>query len=61
MLRPARGRPLIPGLELVSGQLRATLEGHGLQEVPVEPGALFDPTFHEAIMAQASDDTRKAR
>ena len=47
---------LIAGLELVSGQLRATLEGHGLQEVPVEPGALFDPTFHEAIMAQASDE-----
>ena len=47
---------LIAGLELVAGQLRATLEGHGLQEVPVEPGALFDPNIHEAILAQPSDE-----
>jgi molecular chaperone GrpE len=47
---------LIAGLELVAGQLRATLEGHGLQEVPVEPGTLFDPTIHEAVMAQASEE-----
>ncbi len=47
---------LIAGLELVAGQLRATLEGHGLQEVPVEPGALFDPTIHEAVMTQASEE-----
>lgn len=47
---------LIAGLELVAGQLRATLEGHGLQEVPVEPGALFDPTIHEAVLAQPSEE-----
>jgi molecular chaperone GrpE len=47
---------LIAGLELVAGQLRATLEGHGLQEVPVDPGALFDPTIHEAVMTQASEE-----
>jgi molecular chaperone GrpE len=47
---------LIAGLELVAGQLRATLEGHGLQEVPVEPGSLFDPNIHEAIMAQPSEE-----
>jgi molecular chaperone GrpE len=47
---------LIAGLELVAGQLRATLEGHGLQEVPVEPGALFDPNIHEAVLAQPSDE-----
>jgi len=46
---------LIAGLELVAGQLRSTLEGHGLQEVPVEPGVLFDPNIHEAILAQPSD------
>ena len=33
---------LIAGLELVAGQLRGTLEGHGLEEVPVETGTHFD-------------------
>jgi len=47
---------LIAGLELVAGQLRATLEGHGLDEVPVAPGTLFDPNLHEAVLTQASSD-----
>jgi molecular chaperone GrpE len=47
---------LIAGLELVAGQLHATLEGHGLDEVPVEPGTLFDPNLHEAVLTQASSD-----
>jgi len=47
---------LIAGLELVAGQLRGTLEGHGLEEVPVEAGTLFDPNIHEAVMTQASED-----
>ena len=47
---------LIAGLELVAGQLRTTLEGHGLEEVPVESGTLFDPTYHEAVLTQASDE-----
>ncbi len=29
---------LIEGVELVAGQLRGVLEGHGLEEVPAEPG-----------------------
>jgi molecular chaperone GrpE len=47
---------LVSGLELVAGQLRRTLEGHGLEEIPVEPGVLFDPTLHEAIMTQPSPE-----
>jgi molecular chaperone GrpE len=47
---------LIKGVELVSGQLRAVLEGHGLDEVPAEPGLPFDPNVHEAVVAQDSDD-----
>ena len=47
---------LIAGLELVAGQLHATLEGHGLDEVPVEAGTLFDPNVHEAVLTQPSDD-----
>jgi molecular chaperone GrpE len=47
---------LIAGLELVAGQLRGTLEGHGLDEVEVEPGTPFDPTVHEAVLTQPSDE-----
>lgn len=47
---------LISGLELVAGQLRTTLEGHGLDEVPVEAGTLFDPNLHEAVLTQASSE-----
>jgi molecular chaperone GrpE len=47
---------LMAGLTLVSGQLRGTLAGHGLEEIEVEPGTTFDPEYHEAIVAQASDE-----
>ena len=47
---------LIKGVELVSGQLRAVLEGHGLDEVPAAPGLPFDPNVHEAVVAQESDE-----
>jgi molecular chaperone GrpE len=47
---------LIAGLELVAGLLRGSLEANGLEEVPVEPGTLFDPNVHEAVLTQASDD-----
>ncbi len=47
---------LLAGLELVAGQMRGTLEGHGLEEIAVEPGVIFDPNLHAAIMTQASPD-----
>jgi len=47
---------LIAGLELVAGQLRGTLEGHGLDEVEVDAGTLFDPNVHEAVLTQPSDE-----
>jgi len=47
---------LIKGVELVAGQLRSVLEGHGLDEVPAEPGLPFDPNVHEAVVAQESDE-----
>jgi len=47
---------LIKGVELVSGQLRSVLESHGLDEVPAAPGLPFDPTVHEAVVAQESDE-----
>jgi molecular chaperone GrpE len=50
------GGPLIEGLERVSGQLRAVLEGHGLDEVPAAPGLAFDPHVHEEVVARRSED-----
>jgi molecular chaperone GrpE len=47
---------LVKGVELVSGHLRAVLEGHGLDQVEAEPGLPFDPNVHEAVVAQASPD-----
>ena len=47
---------LIKGVELVAGQLRGVLEGHGLDQVPAEPGVPFDPNVHEAVVAQDNDD-----
>jgi molecular chaperone GrpE len=47
---------LIKGVELVAGQLRSVLEGHGLDEVPAAPGLPFDPSVHEAVVAQESDE-----
>jgi molecular chaperone GrpE len=47
---------LLAGLDLVAGQLRGTLAGHGLEEIEVEPGSTFDPEYHEAIVAQPSDE-----
>ena len=47
---------LLAGLDLVAGQLRGTLAGHGLEEIEVEPGTMFDPEYHEAIVAQPSEE-----
>jgi len=47
---------LIQGVELVSGQMRAVLSSHGLEELPVEVGEPFDPMIHEAVVMQSSDE-----
>ncbi len=47
---------LLDGLNLVAGQFKAALQGSGLEEVAVEAGTPFDPTFHEAITTQTSDE-----
>jgi molecular chaperone GrpE len=53
--RHEEGR-LLQGVELVAGQLRSVLEGHGLDEVPAAPGLPFDPNVHEAVVAEESDE-----
>lgn len=46
----------LAGIALVADQLHGTLAGHGLEEIEVQPGTTFDPEYHEAIMAQPSDE-----
>ena len=46
---------LVAGLRLVDDQLRNTLTGHGLEELDVQPGTMFDPTLHDAVLTQESD------
>jgi molecular chaperone GrpE len=47
---------LLAGLNLVADQMRGTLAGHGLEAIEVDPGTMFDPEYHEAIVAQPSDE-----
>lgn len=47
---------LLAGLTLVADQFHGTLAGHGLEEIAVEPGTVFDPEYHEAILTQPSSD-----
>lgn len=45
---------LVGGIEMVLGQLKNSLAGHGLKEInPV--GEKFDPNHHEAIASQPSE------
>jgi molecular chaperone GrpE len=47
---------VLAGVERVADQLQGTLAGHGLEQLDVEPGVLFDPTLHEAILVQQTDE-----
>ncbi|HOT22998.1 MAG TPA: nucleotide exchange factor GrpE [Thermoleophilia bacterium] len=47
---------LVGGLQLVAGQLNDVLAAYGLARVPTAVGDPFDPTVHEAVMTQSSDD-----
>lgn len=47
---------LVAGLRLVADQLRGTLAGHGLDELDVGPGTAFDPSLHEAVLTQESEE-----
>ena len=47
---------VVEGVERVTGQLVGLLRGQGLEEVPIKPGDVFDPTIHEAVLTQPSSD-----
>jgi len=45
---------LVGGIEMVLGQLKTSLSGHGLKEIN-PAGEKFDPNQHEAIASQPSE------
>jgi molecular chaperone GrpE len=45
---------LVGGIDMVLGQLKASLSGHGLKEIS-PAGEKFDPNLHESIASQPSD------
>jgi molecular chaperone GrpE len=47
---------VVEGVERVTGQLVALLSSQGLQELPISLGDPFDPTIHEAVLAQPTAD-----
>lgn len=47
---------LSAGIKMVREQLIAVLGQHGCELIATEPGTVFDPNFHEAILQQPSND-----
>jgi len=52
----ARNSPWGEGLSLVEHKLQAVLEKNGLSVMPVKPGDVFDPNYHEAVTHEPSKD-----
>ncbi len=44
----------VTGIQMTAQQLRATLQKHGINEVP-SAGVAFDPMMHEALSSEATD------
>jgi molecular chaperone GrpE len=49
------GDPLYPGVRATLQQLQTALRQEGIEPIAVEPGAAFDPQFHEAIAGYPAD------
>lgn len=47
--------PLRPGVQATLQQLQTALRQEGVEPIVVEPGAPFDPRFHEALAGEAAD------
>ncbi len=52
----AESKSVLKGLQLVSEQLNKVLKSQMVEEIAPAVGDAFDPTKHEALMQQASDD-----
>ncbi|MCD6587160.1 MAG: nucleotide exchange factor GrpE [Candidatus Fermentibacteraceae bacterium] len=48
-------KEVVDGIMQTSEQLQTILEKEGLETVAIEPGDIFDPNIHEAMVAEAID------
>jgi len=46
---------ILKGMQIVHDQLMAVLKSQKVEEIAPKPGEVFDPTRHEALMQQPSD------
>jgi molecular chaperone GrpE len=46
---------ILKGMQIVHDQLMSVLKSQKVEEIAAKPGELFDPTKHEALMQQPSD------
>lgn len=51
----AEAAAVLKGMQMVHEQLIKTLAAHNVRRIEPEPGTPFDPTVHEALMQQPSD------
>jgi molecular chaperone GrpE len=49
------GATLVDGVDITRKELQAALTRHGVKPMAVEPGAAFDPNFHQAALRAPSD------
>lgn len=47
---------VIKGVRIIYDQLLSVLAGHAIEPIVVKPGDDFDPTLHEAMLRQESDE-----
>ncbi len=53
---PPEVAPYMEGFDAIRTQIEQFLKAQGLEEIPAEPGELFDPEVHEAAGTVASPD-----
>ena len=56
-----QGSMLYIGLDMVRKQFSDWLDGHGVSRVEVSIGDEFDPSLHEAMAQEASDEVEQGR
>jgi molecular chaperone GrpE len=57
----AQDTPWVQGLALIEKKLYGVLEKNGVSAVAPQPGDVFDPSFHEAVVSEPSEEMQEGR
>lgn len=57
----ARDTPWVQGLTLIEKKLYGVLEKSGVSAVAPQPGDVFDPSCHEAVVSEPSEEMQEGR